>query len=232
MSFKVLKRLTSNLLSTNLYWMPNPDPNDPLAQVDYLLATLGLTLNETMRAQLHRHAALIRKWNAFASLVSETDATERLDGHLADALSLAPWAQRALPGSLLDIGSGGGYPAIPLKILFPVLPVTLMERNTRKVGFLRNVIGSLALKKIQVIHGDFPAAARGLTPTLVTARAVERPQVILKAMTAWLPPGTVFLCQSGIPPDGFTELFHVEQIHDAWTESGLRRGALHLLQKK
>lgn len=192
----------------------------------------GLSLSPAMWDRFERHAALIREWNSFVSLVSVSDARDRLPEHLADALSLAPWARLAQKNGMLDIGSGGGYPAIPLKILLPDLPITLVERNSKKVGFLRKVIGALGLTQIKIIAGEFPGAVRGLKPGVVTARAVERPQHLLKAMISWLPQGTLFLCQSGAPLEGFPGVFHVEHVEDVWCDLGLRRGDLHVLSRR
>lgn len=183
--------------------------------------------------QLDRLADLIREWNAVASLVSAKDAHHLKDRHIADALSLAPWvlAYAGSAGSLLDIGSGGGFPALPIKVVIPGLRVTLVERSAKKVGFLRRAIGALRLTEIEVIYGDYPATIAGGAHDVITARAVEKPARLLKAILEEVVRGAVFLCQLEDLRTELSGMFHVERIHDDWTSAGLRRGSLHVIRR-
>ncbi len=203
------------------------------SQTKELLAHDGLSLSAGQEARLEAHARLVREWNALAGLVSNREV-DRLDGHYADALSLGGVVRHlgADEGHLLDIGTGGGFPALPLKILFPALQITLVERNARKVGFLRKALSALDMQDVKLLHGEFPMVIpKTLAPTLVTARAVERAAVIAKVLIRWMPLGTVFLCQSGEAEQFLAPMFHVEHWQDEWTVSGLRRGELHLVKR-
>ncbi len=180
-----------------------------------------------------RHEALIREWNKVASLVSVGDARQLETTHLPDAVSLASVvAQLGLAGGrLLDIGTGGGYPAIPMKIALPDLVVTLVERSVKKVGFLRKVVASLKLQGVDIIHGDFPGAVQGRTVDVVTARAVEAPAKIQQALAVWMPVGALFLCQAGLSTEFGEGMFHVERWEDAWSANGTRRGELYVVRR-
>ena len=181
-----------------------------------------------------RHAALVREWNPIYNLVSARDALLLETVHVPDAVSLAPvLAHLGLAGGrLLDIGPGGGYPALPLKIALPGLHLTLMERSARKADFLRRVVALLGLTGVDVLEGEFPHCADDIAVDVVTARAVERPEKVHKALSQWMRPGMVFLCQT-TPGRVFSpDLFHVEQIEDAWTRSGARRGELIIIRRK
>ncbi|HIJ73104.1 MAG TPA: hypothetical protein HPP83_03280 [Candidatus Hydrogenedentes bacterium] len=198
-----------------------------------LLALNGILLGSKAEARIAQHAKLVREWNAFASLVSENDLTVIEDTHVVDSLSLAPWVIGAggRGAALLDIGSGGGFPALPLKIALPELRVTLVERSERKVGFLLSAAGAMGLDGVTVVHGNFPEGVSGLSPDAVTARAVEKPDKVGKAILAFLPGGSTFLCQSGAALKNLPPMFHVERIHDAWSRAGLRRGELFVVQR-
>ena len=193
----------------------------------------GLEVPANVLGQWVRHAALIREWNKVASLVSVGDARQLETIHLPDAVSLAAVVARLglAGGSLLDIGTGGGYPAIPMKIVLPALQVTLVERSVKKVGFLRKVVAALGLQGVEIIHGDFPGAVAGRGADVVTARAVETPEKIRCALAAWIPVGTVFLCQSGAPNEFEAPMFHVEHWEDGWTQNGTRRGVLFIVRR-
>jgi 16S rRNA (guanine(527)-N(7))-methyltransferase RsmG len=92
------------------------------------------------------------------------------------------------PGRVVDLGSGAGFPGLPIKIWSPLTPVTLIESNQKKVAFLREVIRALTLTDINVFPRraeDYPAAS----VSLLTLRAVERFEVILPAAARLLSPG-------------------------------------------
>jgi len=198
-----------------------------------LLQEVGVGFDESIRDALRRHASLIREWNAVASLVSARDAGRVEEIHTVDALSLAPLLIRHGWGNgLLDIGSGAGFPAIPLKILFPDLPVVLVERSAKKWGFLRRVVGVLGLQGVEICHGEFPQAVAGFVPGVITARAVEKPARVFGEIIARLglyPRGGVFLCQSRVGVADLGPMFHVEPWEEEWSRAGLRRGRLQVI---
>jgi len=198
-----------------------------------LLARAGIVWDETALAAVTRHLELVREWNGYASLVSVGDVEKLVESHVVDSLSLAPVIRRVCgeTGRWMDIGSGGGFPAIPAKVVLPGLALTLVERSVRRVGFLRQVVGALALTETNVVHGEFPVCVRGRRADVLTARAVEKPQRILKAVAPFLVQGSVFLCQSGDPGKVIREKFHVERIDDEWTGPGGRRGELFLVSR-
>ncbi|MCC6145763.1 MAG: class I SAM-dependent methyltransferase [Candidatus Hydrogenedentes bacterium] len=197
------------------------------AEVTAALAAGGLQIAPEMEEQWRAYMHLLCRWNAFSGLMSAGEL-DRLGEHLLDALSLAPFLKAA--GHWLDIGSGGGFPAIPCKILLPDVPLVLVERNGKKAGFLRKVIGALGLSGVDLNQGNFPECVRGRSFTHITARAVEKPLQILGGSRGWLNEGAEFLWQSGeIGAPGF-ETFHVEPVDDLWKTHGWRRGTLHRIR--
>jgi 16S rRNA (guanine527-N7)-methyltransferase len=102
---------------------------------------------------------------------------------------------------LIDVGSGAGFPGLPIKIYAPELPVTLVESNQKKATFLRETIRALTLTYIDVFAGraeDFPGAA-----AIVTLRAVEKPELALPATARLVSPGgrLVLLLGASHAPD-------------------------------
>ena len=206
-------------------------PTDWIARV----SALDISLDASQITQLTEYIFLLRQWNSFVTLVSAGDLPRVEDLHLVDSLSLVSVVQAIVPpgGVLLDIGSGGGFPAIPLAVALPDRRYVLMERSAKKVSFLRKVMGALGLGHVTLIHGSFPEDVPPAPPVAITARAVERAEQVLADVAEVLPEGCTFLCQSGDPAGKLDDgLFHVEQIEDAWTKLGVRRGSLYLVQRR
>lgn len=186
----------------------------------------------TLRSNLMlEYQRLVEEWNDTLSLMSARDAKSRFDEHVADSVSLIPYVKEE--GSLLDIGSGGGLPAIPLAICLKDIHFVLIERNQRKFVFLQRVVNTLMLNNCELIHGSFPADLRVLDIATVTARAVEKPSKVHDSIASFLAPGTNFLCQGEAPSSIFsTDWFHVELVSDEFSAAGLRRGMLTIVRKK
>jgi len=204
-----------------------------LPEVQRLLASDGLMWTEQKESLLARHAELIQEWNPVAGLVSEADVHD-LGKHYIDSLSLGGIIKLlgASEGRLLGIGTGGGFPAIPLKILFPSLKMTVVERNEKKIGFLHKVVADLGLSDVRVVEGEFPGAVRGQDrPNVVTSRAVEKPEVLRRVLSHWLPRGVVYLCQYDSVCEFSNVMFHVEQCGGLWSAKGFRRGTLRVVRR-
>ncbi len=197
------------------------------------VARHGVELDPRQLEQLTQYGFLLRKWSAFTSLVSSGNLAELESLHFVDSLSLADVVRsNVAPGeTLLDIGTGGGFPAIPLAVLLQDRNFVLMERSAKKVSFLRKVMGALGLGHVSLIHGSFPEDVPEEPPVAITARAVERSDAVLADIADILPENCVFLCQSGDPTEKLDQrMFHVEHIADDWARSGDRRGSLHLVR--
>lgn len=194
----------------------------------------GIPWTDVQQAQIDHYVQLLLEWNAFASLISTRDESELVSLHLPDCFSLVSIVKRAWEGTTahLDIGSGGGLPAIPIKIALPALPMSLIERNAKKVGFLRKVIGALGLQGVSILHGEFPAIAPPSVPGTITARAVEKPLGLGKPILALVGRGAEFLCQSRLSEGISRSLYDVAPVDDLWKTQGLRRGELWIVQRR
>jgi len=101
--------------------------------------------------QLLRYLSEWKKWNAKINLTAETDERSIIDKHIFESLQYV----RAISphGNLVDIGSGAGFPGIPVKVFFPKLDIVLIESQRKRFNFLKTVIRFMGLEKINCAHG-------------------------------------------------------------------------------
>ncbi|MDE0421662.1 MAG: 16S rRNA (guanine(527)-N(7))-methyltransferase RsmG [Gammaproteobacteria bacterium] len=150
--------------------------------------------------RVEAYERLIRRWNGRGNLVSRRDLKRLRDRHVLDSLSLLPWWK----GSLADVGSGAGFPGVPLAIACPEASVTLIERSERKAQFLDQVVIELGLANVDVIEADVGhrqsrGSLDGRVFDTVTARAVAPPPAAWELLHGLLRNRGVALFQSAMP---------------------------------
>lgn len=154
----------------------------------------GATLSESQLGQIAAYAALLEKWNARMNLTALCDSEEITTRHFGESLFAA---KRLFPvpdtkQTAIDIGSGAGFPGLPLKIWNLALDLTLIESNQRKAVFLREAVRTLNLQNVQVLAERAEQVSE--RASLVTLRAVERfEQVLLVALKLVAPSGRLVL---------------------------------------
>lgn len=130
-----------------------------------------------LEQKLQAHLDLVRKWNRVAGLVSSGDLRHLRTRHMDDSLSLDPYLKDSKQH--LDIGSGGGFPGIPLAVCNPSVAMTLVDRNRKKCNFLRHVAMTLSLNNVVVEEVDAKSLNHnGRKYDTITARAVARPEEV------------------------------------------------------
>ena len=107
---------------------------------------LNIHINRKVTDQFSIHATELIKWNRKINLTTITDPVEVAVKHFLD--SIIPVRVMPESGRLLDIGSGGGFPGIPIKIMIPSLSVTLIDASRKKVSFLKHIIRNIKLTEI------------------------------------------------------------------------------------
>ena len=137
---------------------------------------MNLTLSTEQQQQFVRYYELLVEWNSFMNLTGITDFQEVLQKHFEDSLALVRGVDLSAITSVMDVGTGAGFPGLPLKIAFPHLKVVLLDSLGKRVKFLNHVIEELQLDNITAIHGraeDFAKEAEYRERfDLVVSRAV------------------------------------------------------------
>ncbi|MBS0352127.1 MAG: 16S rRNA (guanine(527)-N(7))-methyltransferase RsmG [Proteobacteria bacterium] len=113
------------------------------------LSQLNLNLQAVHIEKLLQFLQLLDKWNQHFNLTSITDSEKMISHHLLDSLSAAPFIEG---NSVLDVGTGAGFPGVPLAILFPHIQWTLLDSNGKKTRFLTQAKIELALTNIEVVQ--------------------------------------------------------------------------------
>ncbi len=113
----------------------------------------GVDLNEKQLTQFYRYYEMLIDWNEKINLTAITEFEEVLKKHFLDSISIGRIIEQDESVSLLDIGTGAGFPGIPIKIAFPNIKVTLLDSLNKRVNFLNEVIKELQLEDICSLHG-------------------------------------------------------------------------------
>lgn len=135
----------------------------------------GILISERQGSLLYDHVQLMLQWNRRLNLTRITDPDQILVKHVLDSILPARWLPRT--GYALDVGSGPGFPGIPLGILNPALKMVLLDARRKKTSFLKVVVSELGLVHIRPIQGrweDLEDLQQGLTIRsfdLITMRA-------------------------------------------------------------
>lgn len=166
------------------------------SQIRELLSpfTVGLQLTDVHISQISTYLDLLLKWNQKMNLTAVREPEQIVQRHFGESLFAASLVAAACPGArtLADIGSGAGFPGIPIKIAVSHLQVTLIESQQKKATFLREVIRTLSLSSTEVSNAR--AEDLGLAADIVTLRAVESFEQVLPVTRKLLAPrGTLML---------------------------------------
>lgn len=161
------------------------------------LAALGLDLDAAAQEKLLAYQALLLKWNRTYNLTALRDPAKVLSYHLLDSLALLPFVG---DGDLLDVGSGGGMPGIPVAIARPDLAVTLVDSNSKKVAFLTQAVIELGLPNVTARCARVEELERPGGYPQITSRAFAELADFIALTRKLIAPGGRWLAMKGVYP--------------------------------
>ncbi len=161
------------------------------------LAALGLDLPEAAQVKLLAFRDLLLKWNKVYNLTALRNPDDVLTHHLLDSLAILPYVGE---GALLDVGSGGGLPGIPLAIARPMLAVHMVDAVQKKATFLRQAAIELALPNVAVDHARIEDLSGQYAQ--ISSRAFAELKTFVELTRHLLAPGGRWLAMKGIRPEG------------------------------
>ena len=170
-----------------------------IAQFKLALNQLGIAFDDDQLKKLDQFAALVHRTNQSFNLTAHQTIEMIREKGIYDSLCF-PLTQWQSKGRLLDLGSGAGFPGVPLNIIYPQFLITLLEPTQKKANFLSELIATLQLKKINVIsqRAELLARSEDFKPfDLVVARAVAPLPILLELMIPLLKVGGQALVYKG-----------------------------------
>lgn len=157
-------------------------------------------LDESQLENFFKYKDILKEWNAKINLTAIEDDKEIIIKHFIDSLSILPYLENS-DKTLIDIGTGAGFPGIPVKIAYKNINITLLDSLDKRIKFLDEVIQKLGLSGIKTFHGR--AEDYGMkkehreTYDVVVARAVAALPVLLEYCLPFVKTGGIFIAMKG-----------------------------------
>lgn len=170
---------------------------------------MGVPLGPDQLEQFWCYLQELQEWNQRYDLTAITDPQDIVIKHFVDSLTPLPLLGPAT--DLVDVGSGAGFPGIPLKIASPSLRIQLLDAKRRKVSFLKHVIRTLGLSGITAHQGRIEEfSGSRLTCEVLISRAFQRPAPLLRLVSPVLVSGATAVAMLG--PTGPEDLSHFQDV--------------------
>ena len=113
---------------------------------------MGVSLTEEMASQFMTYLSLLLEWNEKMNLTAITDKKDVVQKHFVDCLSILPHLSWTGQEKIIDVGTGAGFPGIPVKIACPEVEMTLLDSLQKRIGFLEEVGNQLGLSGVNYVH--------------------------------------------------------------------------------
>ena len=169
------------------------------------LSDLGIFLSEEQLTKFIKYYELLIEKNRVMNLTAITDFREVIQKHFLDSLSLIKVLEEKPNGRILDIGTGAGFPGIPIKIAFPDCSVTLVDSVNKKIGFIQEVVSKLSLHNVEAIHGRVEDLGHDVSHReqydLVVSRAVASLPALVEYCLPFVRIGGAFLSYKSVKVD-------------------------------
>ena len=188
-----------------------PSQMEPQQLIEHIASgarSLGQELAEEGIEKCSRLLSELERWNARINLTAIREPREMISGHLLDSLAIRPLIHGK---SLIDIGTGAGFPGLPIAISEPELTVELLDSNARKIGFVQHVIGELDISNATAVRSRAENYAPGKRFDTVIARALASiPRLIELGGHLVAEKGVMLALKGRYPAD------ELEEMPDAW----------------
>jgi 16S rRNA (guanine527-N7)-methyltransferase len=168
-----------------------------MVSIDEGLAELGVGATDAQRRALLAHLDLVDEWNAKFNLTAIRDREQQITKHVLDSLTVLPWLQGA---TVADVGSGAGFPGVPLAIVDPGRRFALIESTGKKCRFLETVRDTLELRNVEVIQARAESYKPEARYDTVVARAVGPLSELVRFAGPLLAAGGHLLAMKGKNP--------------------------------
>lgn len=168
-------------------------------QLEKRVVQFNVDLSEEQQNQFYQYMKLLLEWNEKMNLTAITEPEEVLTKHFIDSISITPYMKNA--EKVLDVGTGAGFPGIPLKIVLPQNDITLLDSLNKRIHFLEEVIKQLKLEKIEAIHGRAEEFCKGNAREgydIAMSRAVAKLNVLLEYMLPFVKIGGSCICMKSL----------------------------------
>ena len=163
------------------------------------LKELNIELSDLQLEQFYKYMNILVEWNKFMNLTGITEPQEVITKHFIDSLTVLDKIDKN--ASLIDVGTGAGFPGIPIKIAFPEVKVVLLDSLNKRIKFLNEVIEKLELKGIETIHGRAEEYGRNKIYRekydIAIARAVAPLNILLEYLMPFVKINGKCLCMKG-----------------------------------
>ncbi|QGR00396.1 16S rRNA (guanine(527)-N(7))-methyltransferase RsmG [Paenibacillus psychroresistens] len=169
-----------------------------------LLMAQGISLSVYQLKQFSDYYEQLVIWNEKMNLTGITEREQVYIKHFYDSVSLSFYVSLPDIQTLADIGSGAGFPSIPLKIIFPHLKITIVDSLNKRIQFLNHIVSFLHLDNVSCVHGRAEDLARNVNYRdhfdLVTARAVAKLNVLSELCLPFVNKSGLFVAMKGSDP--------------------------------
>lgn len=168
---------------------------------------VNIEIDDKKEEQFYNYMKLLLEWNEKINLTAITEQNDIILKHFIDSITINKYIEQS--NSIIDIGTGAGFPGIPLKIMNQNKKITLVDSLNKRINFLNEVCKEISLENIQCIHARAEELASDLeyreNYETVVSRAVARLNVLIEYMLPFVKKGGLCICMKGPNIDGELE---------------------------
>jgi 16S rRNA (guanine527-N7)-methyltransferase len=164
-----------------------------------LLANINIELSDRQLEQFEIYFKFLVEYNEYVNLTAITEEEDVYIKHFYDSILVGQVLDLTTVNSICDVGSGAGFPSIPLKIVYPHLNVTIVDGLDKRITFLKQLVSKLGLTNVNLVHGRAEEYAKDHRESfdMVTARAVARANILNELCIPLVKVGGYFISMKG-----------------------------------